>query len=171
MSYTTPSPSVHLLDDGDNPLARLYNQVLRFVERDMKRIVEIAEKVSIKSATPSRADRVASISPSETPAKATGAQGFEIMANVIWSEVGKTVMEELDSFVFAAGNPNEFRQVSAFLDAHISLTIVTRTMRQHKLFFDLSKLWLPRFNPSRLCGRILCISPLSNVGSYPCTFS
>ena len=36
---------------------------------------------------------------------------FEIMANVVWAEIGKAIMDELGSTVFAAGKPEEFRKV------------------------------------------------------------
>lgn len=39
--------------------------------------------------------------------------GFEIMANVVWAEVGRALMDELGSVIFAAGRPDEFRKVRA----------------------------------------------------------
>ena len=39
--------------------------------------------------------------------------GFEIMANVVWSEIGRALMDELGGVIFAAGKPDEFRKVSA----------------------------------------------------------
>ena len=41
----------HLLDDSDDPLAALYNTILRFVDRDMKRIMELADKVGVKTSS------------------------------------------------------------------------------------------------------------------------
>lgn len=38
--------------------------------------------------------------------------GFEIMANVVWAEVGRAVMDELGSVIFAAGKTDEFRNVT-----------------------------------------------------------
>ena len=38
--------------------------------------------------------------------------GFEIMANVVWSEIGRALMDELGGVIFAAGKPDEFRKVS-----------------------------------------------------------
>ena len=40
---------------------------------------------------------------------------FEIMANVLWAEVGKAIMDELGSTVFGAGKPDEFRKVRCTL--------------------------------------------------------
>ena len=52
---------------------------------------------------------------------------FEIMANVIWEEIGQAIMNELDSIVFSAGRPDDFRRVQfqdlgvkAKLDLHMS---------------------------------------------------
>jgi hypothetical protein len=174
LSFTAPSPSVHLLDDRDNALARLYNQILRFVERDMKRIMEIADKVSIKNVAPSRGDRVAALASLDTSAKTAEGQGFQIMANVVWAEVGKTVMEELGGVVFAAGNPNEFRQVrlSCLLCVcYHMLNVIYRTTRQPKPFSDRLKSWRLQHNPSRLCGCIPSTLPLSDVGNFLSTFN
>lgn len=85
----------------------------------MKRIMEIADKVGLKAGARSQlpaarglSDRKASLSLSKGPHGASEGGGFEIMANVVWAELGKAVMEELGSVIFAAGNPDEFRQVS-----------------------------------------------------------
>ena len=37
--------------------------------------------------------------------------GFDILANVVWSEISRTIMDDLGSVVFAAGKPIEFRKV------------------------------------------------------------
>ena len=36
---------------------------------------------------------------------------FEIMANVVWAEIGRALMDELGSVIFAAGKPDDFRKV------------------------------------------------------------
>lgn len=99
-----------MLDDRDDPLAALYNTVLRFIERDLKRIMEIAESVCVKSGSRPAKDvqpfnYVGSAKPKDEEA------GFEIMANVVWAEIGRAIMDELGSVVFAAGKPDEFRKV------------------------------------------------------------
>lgn len=38
-------------------------------------------------------------------------EGFEIMANVVWAEFGRAIMDEMGATVFAAGRPDEFRKV------------------------------------------------------------
>ncbi|KAG5648483.1 hypothetical protein DXG03_003094 [Asterophora parasitica] len=108
-SYSV-SPFAHLLEDTDDPLARLYSQTLRFVERDLSRIMDIAEKVSVKSLSHSRSEKgiLVSMSAREHP---TDGKGFEIMANVIWEELGRAIIDELGGIVFASGRPNDFRKV------------------------------------------------------------
>jgi hypothetical protein len=111
--------SVPLLDDKDDSLAALFNKVLRFVERDLKAIMEAAERVCVKSG--SRRSAFASstqvaISALSTPAleksnKRESAGNFDILANVVWAEVARSIMDELGSVVFAAGKPDEFRKV------------------------------------------------------------
>ena len=98
---------VQLLDESLGPLAFLYNQIIKFVERDLKKLAEFAEAICVKSG--SRKPRILPLqSPSITqePRK-----GFEIMANVVWAETGQAIMDELGSVVFAAGKTDEFRKV------------------------------------------------------------
>ncbi|TFY83578.1 hypothetical protein EWM64_g449 [Hericium alpestre] len=99
------SSSAYLLDDTDRPLAGLYNTVLKFVDRNLKHILEIAEKVSIK------ADRgkIQEVAQPRAQRRQKG-ETFEIMSNVIWAEIGRAIMDELGSVIFAAGKPDEFRR-------------------------------------------------------------
>jgi hypothetical protein len=114
------SPYAHLLDDNEDPLARLYSQILRFVERDMSRIMGIADKVSLKHVSTGRKDKALVTAlvtmPVEKSNRELDEDGFEIMANVVWEEFGRAIMDELGPVVFAAGRPNEFRKVSPILD-------------------------------------------------------
>ena len=105
----------HILDDSEDPLAALYNTILRFVDRDMKRVMEIAEKVGVKSTSRSSVGKMALLGSNPPPQKEQ-LYGFEIMANVVWAEIGKAIMDELGNVVFAVGKPDEFRKV-----CHISV--------------------------------------------------
>jgi hypothetical protein len=110
--YGSTLSSAYLLDDSHDTLGRLYNQILRFVERDLCRIMDVAERVSVKP--PSRLER-AGISVVGVAAKTqiqVNREGFEIMANVVWAEIGRAIMEELGGTVFAVGRPEEFRKVA-----------------------------------------------------------
>ncbi|ETW80755.1 hypothetical protein HETIRDRAFT_154913 [Heterobasidion irregulare TC 32-1] len=100
--------SVHLLDDTDNPLAGLYNTVLKFVERDLKRIMDLAEKVSVKHGAKAKVT-VSERSSLSQPMREES-ETFEFLANAVWAELGRAIMDELGAVVFAAGNPDEFHK-------------------------------------------------------------
>jgi conserved oligomeric Golgi complex subunit 2 len=85
------------LDETDSPLAGLYNGILAFVERDMKRIMDIAERIGSRIG--------------QEEDGAVDAKGFEVLANVVWAEIARSLMDELGSALFATGRPDEFRKV------------------------------------------------------------
>ncbi|KAJ7346675.1 COG complex component [Mycena albidolilacea] len=144
------SPYAHLLDDSEDPLARLYSQILRFVERDMSRIMGIADKVSLKSVSTGRKDK-SLVTPFTSPPVDNGEgveEGFEIMANVVWEEFGRGIMDELGHVVFAAGRPNEFRKHYETTQAFIrSLEFLApsahsvEAMRVHQVFSAFERRW------------------------------
>ena len=78
-------------------------------------ILEIAEKVTVKSVTHERRPSASGIVDASLPKKSVkaGEDGFDIMANVIWAELGKAIVDELGSVIFSVGRPDEFRKVSA----------------------------------------------------------
>lgn len=39
------------------------------------------------------------------------AKGFEVLANVVWAEIARALMDDLGSALFATGRPDEFRKV------------------------------------------------------------
>jgi len=108
-------PQAHLLEDDDDPLARLYNQLLRFVERDITRIMTTAEKVSIGPSSEFPLENFSSNSDGDA---GPGSREFQIMANVVWDEFGRSIMDEIGGIVFAAGRPGEFRKVSCLSSCH-----------------------------------------------------
>ncbi|KAI0935302.1 hypothetical protein AcV7_003779 [Taiwanofungus camphoratus] len=143
-----PAGSAHLLDDRDDPLAALYNILLRFVDRDMKRIMEIAENVCVKSGT--RSTKTAAPLLGVVPATESGdaERGFEIMSNVVWAEVGRAIMDELGKVVFAAGKPDEFRKHYETTQAFIrSLEFLApsvhsiEVMRAHPVYSAFERRW------------------------------
>jgi hypothetical protein len=103
------SPYAHLLEDTDDPLATLYRQILRFIERDLSRIMDIAEKVSAKSTKWFPSMQEAPVS--RPPDLGNDGRGFEILANVVWDEVAHAIMNDLGGIVFSAGRPDDFRRV------------------------------------------------------------
>ncbi|KAJ6625598.1 oligomeric golgi complex component, COG2-domain-containing protein [Mycena sp. CBHHK59/15] len=146
------SPYAHLLEDSEDPLSRLYSQILRFVERDMSRIMGIAEKASIKSLSIGRKEKTAGPLlgswPIDKPRRDVDNEGFEIMANVVWEEFGRAVMDELGAVVFAAGRPNEFRKHYETTQAFIrSLEFLApsahsiEAMRAHPVYSAFERRW------------------------------
>ncbi|KAJ3548647.1 hypothetical protein NM688_g5267 [Phlebia brevispora] len=143
----------HLLDDADDPLAALYNTILRFVDRDMRRIMEIAEKVSVKTASrmTTSASRTPLLPAADVPVAKTKEEqegGFEIMANVVWGGIGKAIMDDLGSIVFAAGNTDDFRKHHETTQAFIrSLEFLApsvhavEVMRAHPVYIAFERRW------------------------------
>ena len=111
-----------LLDESLGPLASLYNQILKFIERDLKKLAESAEAICIKSG--SRKSRILPSTGSPNTQDREPRKGFEIMANVVWAEIGQTIMGELGSVVFAAGKTEDFRKV-------IPVTILSSDTQSH----------------------------------------
>lgn len=146
------SPYAHFLDESDEPLAKLYSQVLRFVERDLCRIMDVAEKVFVKSVSSSgRPDRGDASTPQSVVAAQSAArpdgEGFEILANVVWEVFGRAIMDDLGNSVFAAGRPNEFRKVCLQpIGVRCSWTLISRTeLRDNTGLHTLSRI------PRSLC--------------------
>ncbi|KAJ4483374.1 COG complex component [Lentinula aciculospora] len=140
----TKSPYSRLLDNNDDPLAKLYTQILRFVERDFSSIMDTAEKVCIKSRASTGPLQVGGL---ENGRNRDGV-GFDIMANVIWHELGKAIMDDLGGMVFASGRPDEFRKnyeiTQAFirsLDFMAPSAQAVQSMRSHPVYSMFEKRW------------------------------
>lgn len=109
--------SIYLLDDYDNALAALYNSILKFVDREVKPIMEAAEQISggggVKPRTsPLQLNYAAAIdSLTLDGIDGKSEEGFDILSNVVWAEVAQGIMDDLGSSVFAVGRPEEFRKV------------------------------------------------------------
>ncbi|CAE6431299.1 unnamed protein product [Rhizoctonia solani] len=120
---------------GGDALVGLYNKILRFVQRDVMGIVRVAESVSGKSRRgaghvfggmspgglgispgglpPSSSIGASPIGPGlggTDPAATENPERIEIIANVVWAELARALMDELGSTIFAVGRPGEFRQ-------------------------------------------------------------
>ncbi|KAF9650191.1 COG complex component [Thelephora ganbajun] len=137
---------VQLLDESLGPLALLYNQIIKFVERDLKKLAESAEAICIKSGS-----RKSGIPPLHGPSntqKQEPRKGFDIMANAVWAEIGQAIMDELGSAVFAAGKTDEFRKnhetTEAFIRALECLAPSVQSiesMRAHPVYTAFQKRW------------------------------
>lgn len=97
------------MESGDDPLVQVYNQILRFVARDLKDILELAEKVANKGLAKGKAlDH-------SIPKQSPGQAGYQIMSHVIWEEVANAIINDLGDAVFAAGRPDDLRKVSRWI--------------------------------------------------------
>jgi len=86
--------------------------------------MSLAEKIVLKPHRQARVEKN-----TDTP-EANGnsemeKRGFRIMSDVVWEELGRAIMDEIGSIVFAAGNPKEFRLVCFYYRSQIGgLSIV-----------------------------------------------
>ncbi|KAF8973230.1 COG complex component [Flammula alnicola] len=140
-------PQVHLLEDADDSLARLYNQLLRFVERDIGRLMDIAGKISMKTSE-ARTENGDDLSPNTDNGVGEGSKEFQILANVVWDELGRSIMDEIGAVVFAAGRPNEFRKhyetTQAFfrtLELLAPSMEAVEAMRRHPTYLAFERRW------------------------------
>lgn len=81
----------------------------------MSKVIELADKLSVKSHQ--RTDSLTSPSPTALNMANAGSKetsraredederGFEILANVVWEEFGRAIMDDLGSVVFSSGRP------------------------------------------------------------------
>uniref|UniRef100_D8QCD3 Conserved oligomeric Golgi complex subunit 2 n=1 Tax=Schizophyllum commune (strain H4-8 / FGSC 9210) TaxID=578458 RepID=D8QCD3_SCHCM len=102
LGLASSSPWARSLEELDDPLAKLYIQIIR----------------------------------------------FEMMANVVWAEIGNSIIEELGTVVFAAGRPNEFRKnhemTQLFLRALEVLAPsehAVEVMRKHPVYMNFERRW------------------------------
>ncbi|KAI0301006.1 oligomeric golgi complex component, COG2-domain-containing protein [Multifurca ochricompacta] len=125
------------LDEVENALAVLYNNILAFVERDLKRIMDVAERISARNGQ--ETDDVDG---------SGNTKGFEILANVVWAEIARALMDELGSTLFATGRPDEFRRNHETTQSFIrSLQYLapsaraTQVMAAHPTFLAFERRW------------------------------
>ncbi|KAF8200776.1 oligomeric golgi complex component, COG2-domain-containing protein [Pholiota molesta] len=141
-------PQPQLLDDTDDSLAKLYNQILRFVERDLGRIMDITERITVKTSEARHDEQLGDLSPQSNNGISDDNKEFQIMANVIWDEIGTSIMDEIGGIVFAAGRPNEFRKHYETTQSFIrSLELLAPTMhavealRRHPTYLAFERRW------------------------------
>lgn len=132
----------HLLE-GTDPLVHLYNQILRFIERDMSQVMEIAETVVAKLVPGAQTEGGPSSS-----SKRQDNNRFQIMANIIWPELAHAIMDEIGGTVFAAGRPDDFRKNYEITQAFIrSLELLApskravEALRAHAVYLAFERRW------------------------------
>jgi conserved oligomeric Golgi complex subunit 2 len=129
-SGASDSPYVHILEQSEDPIAKLYLQIIRFIERDLNTLMQLAERINVKSvSTVAQAQgltitgRSTPIPPvggkSSAPAPRTEGQRFDIMSNVVWEEFARSIIDDIGTVVFAAGKPDDFKKVSLLISLHL----------------------------------------------------
>lgn len=134
----SPPPS-HTESDTyiSDALIELYNKILVFVSKELGYILEITERrPSQGRLNPSLSGTEANMASSgfidrdTIPGSPTtkernlysnqssGKAGYEILSNVVWSEIAKRLMNECGHLIFAAGRPDTFHRVSPLADYH-----------------------------------------------------
>jgi hypothetical protein len=83
------------------PLADLYNRILRFISQDCGVLLDVAERTLGSTA----------VVPGLLEEKRKKV-GYEVLTNVVWEEVVMRLMAELGHVIFAAGRPSTFHRVS-----------------------------------------------------------
>lgn len=135
-SQASEGPEIAYLPEsgpGGN-LGSIYNAVLRYIEYDLRPIIETANILRNRTKTPRR-DRLDFVVSSELVGSAGSAtptaelpdstqledvavedeNGFEFLSRVIWVEIGERILSEIGNSVFAAGRVTELHQVSLVL--------------------------------------------------------
>ncbi|KZS98509.1 COG complex component [Sistotremastrum niveocremeum HHB9708] len=124
-----PSNLVPLLDETANPLAALFNVIIRFVYRDLNEVIKLTEHLRPK--IEQRVDG-----------------GYQILAHVVWEEIGRAVLDDLGPTMFAVGKPDEFRQnyvtAHSFIAALESMALSQSSLealRSHPISQTFEKRW------------------------------
>lgn len=124
--FLSTAHATPLLDEAEDPLAVVYNQLIRFVDRDLSQILLRSERISATS----------------------GENTFQIMANVVAAEFFLALTDELGSVIFVAGHPDEFRKrhetSQAFLrtlEHQAPSTNAVQAMRKHATYEAFQKRW------------------------------
>lgn len=92
---------------------------------ELKPILDIAEQVGAKKlrSVITIADTVDSSDVPHGPQGSMDANDtFNLFGNVIWSEIARTITDDLGTVVFSAGKPDDFRKVIIFL-IHVLLKL------------------------------------------------
>ncbi|KAF7782587.1 hypothetical protein Agabi119p4_1963 [Agaricus bisporus var. burnettii] len=141
-NHLTTPPQALLAEDGNDPLVQVYNQILRFVARDLKDIVEMAEKVANKGTAKGKVLDYAIAK--EEPSQG----GYRIMSHVIWEEVANAVINDLGDSIFAAGRPDDLRRnydttqnFLRCLELYAPSVRAVHAMREHELYREFEKRW------------------------------
>lgn len=103
-------PPAHREGTDAAPLTALYNRILAFVSHDCGVLLDVAERVLV---TQPERRRIDSDGAASKDGEAEKVEGFEILTNVLFDEIGTALMGELGGVIYAAGRPTVFHQVRA----------------------------------------------------------
>jgi len=95
-------PQGHL-EELDNPLAALYNRLLKLVQTEYLDLLDVASSL--------KTQRSRAAVPDAPLTRTSENNRFEFLANVIWAEVADRIVAEIGSVVFAAGRVAELHKV------------------------------------------------------------
>ncbi|KAF9450434.1 COG complex component [Macrolepiota fuliginosa MF-IS2] len=139
-THLAAPPHTTLPEDGDNPLAHVYNQILRFIARDMKDIMELAEHASSKKATKPASNVLEE--------QEDTSDGFQIMGYVVWEEVASAIINDIGDNVFSAGRPSDLRKnydttqnFLRYLELFAPSAQAVQIMRGHELYREFERRW------------------------------
>ena len=165
-----------LLDETDDSLAAFYNNLLRFVEKDCRIIMDVTAKIGARNGkkhmpAPEIVEDNLLDGPDEGEHLAASTH-FEIMANVIWAEIGQALMEELGSVIFSAGRPAEFKKVGySSTNGFTAEMCTSSTIQPHEHSSQRLNFSLLTCVVSSPCEVIPLIFHSSGDGNYLCTSS
>ena len=128
----------------------------------MKRIMDIAERIGSRIG--------------QEEDGAVNVKGFEVLANVVWAEIARALMDELGSALFATGRPDEFRKVRSSCPdpqrrGEQRLTCGNRTTRRRSRSFALFNTLRRPFVLLEQWLHTQRFWRSSDVGSCPCISS
>jgi hypothetical protein len=117
LSSSSLNQPINLIEspgNPDDPLVHFLNTILRFVERDCRLVIDLAERANSLRSYKRNKGRIPGGGTERDGEKSDlPKESFDIIGGVIWAEIGKSLMENLGSTLFAAGRPDEFQKVSS----------------------------------------------------------
>ncbi|KAF8313136.1 hypothetical protein DL93DRAFT_2168071 [Clavulina sp. PMI_390] len=111
----TPISLIQGSGGTEDPLVGFLNVILRFVDRDCRLVIDLAERANSVRSYKRYKGRIANgaVGVITVPEEEDGddaRDSFDIMGGVVWAEIGRALMEELGTVLFAAGRPDEFQK-------------------------------------------------------------
>ncbi|BGP23394.1 hypothetical protein JCM10295v2_002290 [Rhodotorula toruloides] len=162
-------PPAHREGTDAAPLAALYNRILAFISHDCGVLLDVGERVL---AIPHERRRIDAAGAASEANETEKVEGFEILTNVLFDEIGTALMGELGGVIYAAGRPTVFHQnyllTTAFVSCIESLspTLARLTsLRSHSTYTTLLKRFqLPVYFQLRFKDAVTSVERAFEVG-------